>query len=104
MSIAIYASVFLEFVPNHHCASTCHDQSHMDWFSNHSCTIPKSWNESCQVETVVDPSNAIECPSGYAYDQNIFTSTVVTDFGAVCGNAYLRTISSTVYMSGNTLF
>ena len=103
MSIAIYASVFLEFVPNHHCASTCHDQSHMDWFSNHSCTIPKSWNESCQVETVADPLNAVECPSGYAYDQNIFTSTVVTDFGAVCGNAYLRTISSTVYMSGNTL-
>ena len=98
MAIGIYASVFLEFVPNHHCASSCSEQRHLDWFSNHSCTMPRSWNESCQMEDISD--EAISCPSGFTYDQTIFTRTVVSDFGAVCSNNHLRTISSTVYMSG----
>ena len=50
MAIGIYASVFLEFIPNYHCSSSCLDKGHMEWFSNHSCVIPRSWNESCQME------------------------------------------------------
>ena len=50
MAIGIYASVFLEFVPNYHCTTSCLDNGHMEWFSNHSCVIPRSWNESCKME------------------------------------------------------
>ena len=44
--------------------------------------------------------HTLACPAGITYDQSLFARTVVTQFGAVCENAKLRTISSTVYMSG----
>ena len=97
MAIGIYASVFLEYVPNHHCSSTCLQDDH-EWLSNlqnPSCTIPRSLNESCQID---DLSDVVACHK-FTYDTSIFTRTVITDFDAVCGNSFKRTIRHVVQLT-----
>jgi hypothetical protein len=102
MAIGIYASVYLEFVPKHHCQlpETClQDDDAQDWIAtldDPSCTIPRILNDSCMAN---DLNDVIQCQE-ITYDQSLFTSTVISDFDATCQDKYIRTISSTVYMSG----
>ncbi len=101
MAIGIYSTVFLEFVPNHKCLVDCKNgaMDDNDWMSqvkDPSCTMPRSLNETCTIQDVQD---VIHCDK-FAYDQSLFTDTAVSEFNAVCGSGYLRTISSTMYMSG----
>lgn len=100
MAVGIYASVFLEFVPEYHCqVDKCLPNEEQDWLSrikDPSCTMPRSWNESCKVENIED---VITCNT-FKYDTSIFVETVISEFGAVCSMGYMRTISSTMYMSG----
>lgn len=99
MAIGIYASVFLEFIPNFHCSSTClRDAPALALkVKDSACTIPNSWINGSDCTYVTE--EVTPCQE-FAYDQTMFTRTVITDFNAVCDQSYLKTVSSTVYMSG----
>ena len=79
MSIAVYSSVFLEYVPDHHCSSwnpdTC-PQDDLEKLAEKRCTVPKldfrnenNDNNSCQVEDWNEVQTCME----YTYDESVFT-------------------------------
>jgi len=101
MSIGIYVSVFLEFIPDYHCSSQCFQENpslipKLQNLDEPQCSIPKSWlNNTCTngLEDIV------KC-SDFTYDQSIFEKTAISYFNVVCDQSYLRTISTTVSMTG----
>ena len=101
MSIGIYCSVFLEFIPDYHCSSSCFQENpgliqDLKNLEDPKCTIPQTWlNNTC-----TDGQNEIVKCTDFTYDQSIFRSTAITDFDVVCDRANYRTVSSTVNMAG----
>ena len=104
MSIGIYSSVFLEFVPDYHCDSPCFKDdpnlaNHLKNLDDPTCTIPQPWLNSNHSTCQNGLEDIVKCQN-FVYDQTIFWSTAITDFNVVCDNAYLRTLSTTVSMCG----
>lgn len=120
MAIGVYASVFLEFVPNHRCQLPldCFDGQivvgpdafeyspplFVDSLKDPICTLPQSLlngSRQCNSITIDDAlDDAVGDCRHHVFDTSLFPKTVVTDFHAVCDRSYLNTVSSTVYMSG----
>ena len=98
-SVGIYASIFLEFTPDHRCVAPDACDPNPAWLGNLAdpeCTLPIFRNEStCEV----DAGEAVACPE-VLFDDSLFQNTVVTEFLGVCSRAYLKSLSSTSYMSG----
>ena len=102
MSIGIYSSVFLEFVPDYHCDSPCFQDdpnlaNQLKNLDEPACTIPQSWLNSTTCTNGL--TDVVKCQT-FVYDPKIFHSTAITDFNVVCDHSYLRTISTTVSMCG----
>ena len=81
MAVGVYASVYMEYTPEYHCA--VHSEEYNPNFSNLTCSTLT--NDTC---------------TEWVYDQSVFTSTVVSYFNLVCDASYLKTVSSMVYMTG----
>ena len=104
MSIGIYSSVFLEFVPDYHCDSPCFKDdpnlaNQLKNLDDASCTIPQPWLDSNHSTCQNELEDIVKCQN-FVYDPSIFESTAITDFNVVCDQAYLRTLSTTVSMCG----
>jgi hypothetical protein len=96
MAIGVYASVYLEYTPLYHCVSGLDPQDS----SLQSMYNPNDDNLTCSSSTESgDSSESTEC-SNWVFDTSVFTMTVISEFEIICNSSYLKTLSTTIYMSG----
>jgi len=96
MAIGIYASVYMEYTPLYHCAPSqdYQDPSFRNRYNpdaaNLTCSSPPQNGSSAE---------RLEC-SNWVFDTTVFTKTVISEFEIICSSSYLKTLSTTIYMSG----
>ncbi|XP_069944329.1 organic cation transporter protein isoform X1 [Cherax quadricarinatus] len=56
-------------------------------------------NDSCLPEDY-SKSNTTECPEGKVFADDVFVSTIVTEFNLTCHNAWKSQMAQTVYFAG----
>ena len=89
MAVGVYASVYMEYVPLYHCV--------LDLDSQDSAFTPGY--TSTDANMTCWSSESTQC-SKWVFDTSVFTSTVISEFEIICDSSYLRTFSTTIYMSG----
>ena len=90
MAIAVYAFIFLEYEPSFQ----CNEQS-CQTNETYQCQYP-IYDDLCQI---TEPTLFEECDN-FTFNNDLFSSTTVTEFKAVCSSSYLADVSKTTYMSG----
>ncbi|XP_066533514.1 solute carrier family 22 member 13 isoform X2 [Hoplias malabaricus] len=88
LAFHMLVSVFTGAVPPH----LCRDSLTLNSTLNFSLGA----QESCGVQH----NGTAFCRTGWEFSQDVFLSTVVTEFGLVCENSTLNNIGSSVYMFG----
>eukprot|EP00090_Calanus_glacialis_P032653 TRINITY_DN5410_c0_g1_i1.p1 TRINITY_DN5410_c0_g1~~TRINITY_DN5410_c0_g1_i1.p1 ORF type:complete len:558 (-),score=101.16 TRINITY_DN5410_c0_g1_i1:160-1833(-) len=96
MAIGVYASVYLEYTPLYHCISgmESQDPSFQPMYN------PSNANLTCSsLPESGESSESTQC-SNWVFDTSVFTMTVISEFEIICASSYLKTLSTTIYMSG----
>ena len=96
MAIGVYASVYLEYTPLYHCVPgmDSQDQSFQSMYN------PSNANLTCSsLPESGESSESTQC-SNWVFDTSVFTMTVISEFEIICASSYLKTLSTTIYMSG----
>ena len=88
MAVGVYASVYMEYTPLYYCDSGPESDTR----------FLTSVNLTCSVEDE-DDGEGVSC-SKWVFDTSVFTRTVISEFEIVCSSSYLKTFSTTIYMSG----
>ena len=106
MAASVYASVYMEYSPDFHCAAVVRgggeDYTAAVIFdkdlANFTCSLPVS-TAAQSLSSASAPAAASTCVR-WVYDTSVFTNTVVSQFNLVCERGHLKTVATTVYMSG----
>ena len=85
----VYTSVFTDYTPKHHCVR----EGGEDTFN-----LSRWEAESERCNLILD-ENMTEC-SRWTFDQTVIRHSASSEFGIVCDNAFLKTLSGTLKMSG----
>lgn len=100
MAMGVYASVFLEYLPEHRCMNPCEDEvdfhplpNWLDELEDPQCTRPKVLDQFCQLNV-----SDVEVCSDFVFDDSVFTNTVTSEFMAVCDHSFWRGLSRSSYM------
>merc|ERR1711936_1031641 len=89
LAVGVYASVYMEYIPLFQCILNPNEiqPAYNQTGSNMTC-----WTQE-------ESSTSTRC-SSWVFDTSVFTSTVISEFELICDQSYLKTISTTIYMSG----
>eukprot|EP00092_Neocalanus_flemingeri_P108291 GFUD01139069.1.p1 GENE.GFUD01139069.1~~GFUD01139069.1.p1 ORF type:complete len:563 (-),score=86.66 GFUD01139069.1:194-1882(-) len=92
MAVGVYASVYMEYTPHYHCVPDVDpkDPSFQPVYN------PTDANLTCWIH---EHGEITQC-SKWVFDTSVFTSTVISEFEIICASSYLKTFSTTIYMSG----
>ncbi|XP_013381219.1 organic cation transporter-like protein [Lingula anatina] len=121
-ALPILCSVFLAATPKHNCKIPAEyvssaervygNLSHEEllnltipWeekdgeLTRSSCKL-KSWDRNASIVDIGNNTASVECPQGLDYSQEIYTSTVISEFDLSCGNEWLVSTSQSVFFVG----